>query len=196
MISQPGGHKGSAGYTANMHIRRILCWLLGGWIGASLFMFVVATQNFRSVDRLLASPAGLVAIEQSGLNRDPARMLLRYQVSEQNRWYFETWEQTQFALAGALLLAAMADLRGYRVGLLAGAVLVAILAAERWYLTPEIVRLGRALDFSPAAQASAERTQFWRLHGAYSTLEVAKVLLLLGMSVGLVRRGREERSAL
>ena len=86
-----------------MKIPYFTCWLLGGWIAGSLFMILVATQNFRSVDRLLASPAGAAAsIERMG--REEARTFLRYQVSEQNRWYFETWGLMETALGAALLL--------------------------------------------------------------------------------------------
>ena len=50
-----------------MKISNFACWLLGGWIAGSLFMILVATQNFRSVDRLLATPAGAAPqIERMG----------------------------------------------------------------------------------------------------------------------------------
>src|SRR6266446_4183428 len=85
-----------------MHTRYFYCWLLAAWIAGSLFMIMVATQNFRSVDRLLAAPGS--AGEQVGrMGHDEARTFLRYQVSEQNRWYFETWEKIQLALGLALL---------------------------------------------------------------------------------------------
>src|SRR5258706_10493998 len=89
----------------HMKVRYFACWLVGSWIAGSLFMILVATQNFRSVDRLLAAPATAAPrIERMG--RDEARAFLRYQVSEQNRWYFETWEKIQLALGGTLALAA------------------------------------------------------------------------------------------
>ena len=76
-----------------MHYRRFACFLLGAWLAAGLFMAMVATQNFRSVDRLLAKPSAAAAQQLHKLG--PAgRSLLRYQVSEQNRWFFETWEWT------------------------------------------------------------------------------------------------------
>ena len=59
-------------------------------------MIMVATQNFRSVDRLLAAPGGAAA-QVVTIGHDQARIFLRYQVSEQNRWYFETWEKIQLA---------------------------------------------------------------------------------------------------
>ena len=84
-----------------MHFRRFACFLLGLWLGGGLFMDMVVTQNFRSVDRLLAKPAPLAAEQIAKLGPDAARVFLRHQVSEQNRWYFENWEVMQIVL-GAL----------------------------------------------------------------------------------------------
>ena len=83
------------------------CWLLGAWIAGSLFMIMVATQNFGSVDRLLAAPSSAAAAQIQTMGREKARAFLRYQVSEQNRWYFETWEKIQLALGVALLAATL-----------------------------------------------------------------------------------------
>jgi hypothetical protein len=67
-----------------MHLTRISMFLLGAGLGGCLFMDAVATQNFRSADRLLASPPPHVAgrIQESG-GHDRVRALLRYQASEQ-----------------------------------------------------------------------------------------------------------------
>lgn len=163
-----------------MKIRYFACWLLGAWIAGSLFMILVATQNFWSVDRLLAAPAGAGAsIEQMG--RKEARTFLRYQVSEQNRWYFETWETIQLAL-GALLLVVGLRVRKF-CGIIATA-MFALLLLERFYLTPEIVRLGRLIDFTP--QASPDREMFWRFHGAYSGAELTKLALGFFLSARLI----------
>src|SRR5580765_2614965 len=122
-----------------MKIRNLACWLLGAWMAGSLFMIMVATQNFRSVDRLLAVPGGASArIEQMG--RAEARTFLRYQVSEQNRWYFETWEKIQLVLGIALIAATM---RQRRLPASLAAIMLALALAERVYLTPDIIRLGR-----------------------------------------------------
>ena len=39
-----------------MRDKTIAALLLGAWLAGTLFMWSVATQNFRLVDRLLASP--------------------------------------------------------------------------------------------------------------------------------------------
>jgi hypothetical protein len=154
---------------------------MGAWIAGSLFMIMVATQNFRSVDRLLANPAGAASAVNT-LERDEARAFLRYQVSEQNRFYFETWEKIQLPAAALAVVLAWTGLREHRLyGLLTTAML-ALLLVERFYLTPEIVRLGRLIDFVPPAAPSAERDAFWRLHGAYSGTELGKLALALILS--------------
>src|SRR6266700_3719552 len=85
-----------------MKIQHLTCALLGAWIAGSLFMIMVATQNFRSVDRLLAAP-GRAGAQVERMGHDEARTFLRYQVSEQNRWYFRTWEKIQLVLLLGLL---------------------------------------------------------------------------------------------
>jgi hypothetical protein len=165
-----------------MKIRYFAIWLTGGWMAGSLFMILVATQNFRSVDRLLAAPAS-AASQIEKLGRDQARAFLRYQVSEQNRWYFQTWEKIQLALGIALLAATF---RQSRILLGLAAAIFALLLAERFYLTPEIVRLGRLIDFAPQAP---ERSAFWTFHGAYSSIELAKLALGFFLSGRLIFGG-------
>jgi len=173
-----------------MKIRNFACWLLGAWMAGSLFMIMVATQNFRSVDRLLAAPGGAGArIEQMGSAE--ARTFLRYQVSEQNRWYFETWEKAQLAL-GAAFLAVVIAWGGLRERWMVGALALAMLAlvlVERFYLTPEIIRLGRLIDFVPQAASSPERDTFWKFHNAYSSVELVKLAIgfFLSARIGLGR---------
>ena len=151
-------------------------------------MIMVATQNFRSVDRLLAAPGSAVAAVGK-MGHDEARTFLRYQVSEQNRWYFETWEKVQLALGVALLAA---TLRQTKLQVIVAALLCALLLLERFYLTPEIVRLGRLIDFVPQAASSEERDLFWKFHGAYSSVELVKLALVFFLSGRLVF-GRNRR---
>ena len=151
-------------------------------------MILVATQNFRSVDRLLAAPGGLgPRIEQMG--RAEARTFLRYQVSEQNRWYFETWEKAQLVLGGVLLAAVWIGLRERRIFGVIVAAMFALLLLERFYLTPEIVRLGRLIDFVPQAASSPERDTFWKFHNAYSAVELMKLALGFFLSAKIGFRG-------
>ena len=128
-------------------------------MAGSLFMILVATQNFRSVDRLLAAPGGAAQrIEQMGSAE--ARTFLRYQVSEQNRWYFETWEKAQLVLGGVLLAVVWTGLRERRIFGVMAAAMFALLLVERFYLTPEIVRLGRIDRFRSPSGVIARARHF------------------------------------
>ena len=40
----------------DMHFRRFACLLLGAWLAGILVMAMIATQNFRTVDRILLEP--------------------------------------------------------------------------------------------------------------------------------------------
>src|SRR5215472_7728194 len=91
-----------------MHSERLICFLLGIWLAGGLFMAWVATENFRGAERLLHEGSLSARIDFKMLD-DPhtggpgaARLLLRYQASEQNRFYFESWEEAQIVLGTVL----------------------------------------------------------------------------------------------
>jgi hypothetical protein len=171
-----------------MHFRRLAALLLGAWLGGSVFMDMVATQNFRSVDRLLAAPPAQVAERIQALGgHDAARVFLRYQVSEQNRWYFQTWERVQVALGAVLFLVLLFGAVPNRVTLLITLLMLAMVLLMHFFLTPEITRLGRAADFAPAA----DRTRFWTFHGMYSAGELIKLGLGIVLAARLLRRAKK-----
>jgi hypothetical protein len=157
-----------------MHFRRLACFLLGGWLAGGFFMATVATQNFRSVDRLLAKPSPAARQQVDKLGRDSARALLRYQVSEQNRLYFETWGLVETVIGFVLLLTLLFGSTETNFTLLLALLMLLIAVLQRFVLTPEIVILGRVIDFVPATQPSPERSRFWIMHATYSSVEVVK----------------------
>ncbi|MCW5965796.1 MAG: hypothetical protein KIT83_17285 [Bryobacterales bacterium] len=175
-----------------MHHRRLAAFLIGSWLLGSLCMFFVATQNFRGVERLLDAPSAAASDRIDALGKEDARLLLRYQVSELNRFFFSAWERLQLVW-GAILV--MVTLRGsQRLHVLAIPVLMLLMVAvEHWLLSPEINRLGLLMDFVPNARESAEGVQFWRYHQAYSAMEVVKFLLGIAFASLLLIRRRNRR---
>ena len=164
-----------------MDLTRVSFLLLGAWISSCVFMDVVATQNFRSVDRLLASPTAPMEERIRAIGgHDAARAFLRYQASELNRQYFTTWEVAQIVLG--LLLVSTVVRAGHRdtVTIWLPSLMLAVTLVMHFWLTPAITRLGRDMDFRPVGQ-SATNTQFWMFHGGYSALELIK----LGWGVAL-----------
>ena len=159
-------------------------FIMGAWTMGSICMSIVATENFYTIDRLLESSTKTefsAAVRMLG--HAPARELLRYLSSELNRLYFQGWNVAQLVL-GAVALWLLRDLRPHRrppsplggtevavLGMLA--VVVLMLA----YLTPQIVSLGRSLDFVPRDPAPPGMQRFWILHAAYTSLEMLKLAM-------------------
>ena len=154
-------------------------------------MFFVATQNFRAVDKLLDIPSEKAAAQIERLGHDDARFFLRYQVSELNRFYFESWERFQLVLGATLVLVTLRGPQKLSVLAIPFAMLF-IVAAAHWLLTPEISRLGRLMDFVPNARETPTGQEFWRYHQIYSGLEVVKFLLGAYFAFTLLVRRRAQ----
>jgi hypothetical protein len=153
-------------------------------------MDMVATQNFQSVDRLLAKPAAPAAQQLARLGPDAARVLLRHQVSEQNRWYFETWGLIETGIGAAVLLVMLFGSTEKNVSLLLCLLMLLIAIVQRFALTPQMVFLGRIVDWIPIDQPSPERSRFWLLHNAFVGLDLLNWVLGLLLTAKLLFRGR------
>jgi hypothetical protein len=57
------------------------------------------------------------------------------------------------------------------------------------YLTPQIVSLGRSLDFVPRDPAPPGMQKFWILHAAYTSLEMVKLLVGFVAAWWIVKSG-------
>lgn len=169
-----------------MHYR-IAAFLLGCLILGSLFMMFVATQNFQTVDRVLASAPPQAQQEIQTLGRTSARNLLHYFAGEENQLFFTSWETTQLILAAALtgfLFFGAHDrlLAGVAAGLLV------LVGWQHFQITPEMVALGRSIDI----QASPP-DRFWKLHALYGIVEVLKLVTALTLG-GLLLPTRQSRA--
>ena len=152
-------------------------------------MAFVATGNFQRVSEILKSPPPQADKMIKVLGEENARLLLRYLAGEENRLFFETWETAQLVLG--LLLAGLLFVVGNRRLLagLAGAIVI-LTVFQHFKITPELVWQGRAIDFVPATGDPTARQQFFKLHAAYGVIEVVKLLLIIGIGIGLFPRRR------
>ncbi|MDA0205347.1 MAG: hypothetical protein O3A53_19460 [Acidobacteria bacterium] len=167
-----------------MNRRSALALVLGGWALGTLFMWTVATQNFATVDRILAEPPSAFQSMTANLDSGHAREILRYEASELNRLYFDRWGYAQVLLALLAVALAWKGSRRLRAGVFAAAVIAVGLQV---YVVPETIRIGRIIDFQPRAPETVRQTEFWRLHNAYTGLDMLKLLTIAGCGIALLR---------
>jgi hypothetical protein len=153
---------------------------------------VVATQNFRTVDRILLDPAAGAAPDLKTLGHESARMLLRWQAGEQNRRLFELWEAAQIVVGMAVLFVLLFGSTEGKYALALSLALLLIVALQRFLLTPAMVSLGRMIDFVPPDTRSPERVRFYVLHSGYAGLEILKIILCLLLAGKLLVHTRRQ----
>jgi hypothetical protein len=159
------------------------------WLSGIVFSAVVATQNFWTIDRLIASspnPAFRDAIDKLGapLGRD----LLWYLSSELNRLYFQYWNLAQLPvglLALWLIVKLPVDKRAVW-GIVAMLAIVLFLTAV---LTPPIVSIGRNLDFVPRDPPPPELRKFGLLHTAFTVSTFINLILGVLVTLWMQRSG-------
>jgi len=174
-----------------MQFHRLASFIIGIWLGVSVFMDFVATQNFKTVNRVLSS-ADLRAVETAKKlgDTDSARFLLRYFAGEANRYLFEQWEWAELMLGLALLLVLLFGRTYQKFAMTLCLVMMCLVAAQRFRLTPAIVQIGRELEFSDSASR-----RFAAYHAAYGYIEVSKLVLGLVLAGRLVIRRRADKKA-
>jgi len=156
-----------------MHHRRIAAFLTGVWIAGSVIIAFIALQNMGSVDRLMTAPSGEASKIIQKLGHQPAMLFLRYQAAEMNRQYLSRWELTQLALAAILAAILYLGTHVNRLMVVVCGVVALIVGFMHFVLTPEIIFLGRELDF-----VVDRGRRLWTLYALYAGLDILKVLLV------------------
>ena len=167
-----------------MNRRTGLALTLGAWAAGTLFMWFVATQNFATVDRILAAPPPAFQSMTASLDAAQAHEVLRYEASELNRLYFDRWGYAQVLLSLIAVALAWKGGRRLRAGVLVATV---IAVGLQFYVVPETIRIGRSIDFQPRQTESPRQAEFWRLHNTYTGLDMLKFLIVAGCGFALLR---------
>jgi hypothetical protein len=144
------------------------------WLAGGFFMAWVATENFRTADRLLSAndPAAMVRLKELGPGE--GRALVRHQVAEQNRDLFETWEFAQLFLGIFFLLFLLLGTAENKFSLGLAALMLLLVLPQRFWLTPAMDSLGRAMDFAPNGGSPGDHARFLVQHGSYIGIELLK----------------------
>jgi hypothetical protein len=157
-----------------MHVAAIT--LLGVWLGWTIFMWFAATRTFRTVDRVLNSPNPQLAAATQPLGHDETRVVLRHLASEINRTFFGTYGVAQIVLGVALLLLIWRQTPRDTLAMVLAGVMLALVVILTVAITPQIIALGRRIDFLPRNPEPAVMPRFWMLHGAFTGLDGVKLL--------------------
>ncbi len=175
-------------------MRTLMALLLGGWLLGTLLVVGVAAENFFLIDQLLDFSSH--SDFQNNVARLPAgeaRAMLRYLASELNRFYFHVWGWVQLILGAVCFGIASLKLRQKKL-VIGFSSMLAVVAVMAFYITPEIIEVGRSLDFVPREPPPPGLAAFGRLHAAYSILDLAKLLTGVWMAVVLVRSPKETKT--
>ena len=168
-------------------IRGWTVFCMGAWLMGTVCTAVVATQNFYTIDRLLAAepnPAFTAVVDKLG--HSETRELLRYLSSELNRLYFQYWNLAQLAV-GILALWFVVKLpaaSGPKWGIVS---MLAVALFLTFLITPFILSVGRSIDFVPRDPPPAGLRTFGLLHAAYTVFDGLELILGILVSLWLVK---------
>jgi hypothetical protein len=147
------------------------------WLSGSVFISVVATQNFYTIDRLIdKSPNDVFRVVVETMENPQARDLLRYLSSELNRLYFQYWNLAQLPV-GIIALRLVSSIPKSRLATWGIVAMLCVVLFLMVFITPPILSIGRGLDFVPRIPPPPELRTFGLLHAAYSALTVVNVVL-------------------
>ena len=158
--------------------------ILSLWVGWTLFMWFAATRSFRTADQVLKSPPPQLARDVQGLKPGQAREVLRYLASEINRTYFRAYGWGQILLGTILLFLLAWRTPRDTLDPAIAAVMLFIVIILTLGVMPQIISLGRSIDFLPRTPPPPGYQRFWKMHAMFAGLDGAK---LLGGVVLLVR---------
>jgi hypothetical protein len=173
-----------------MHYRRIVALLIGLWIGGGLVMAWFGARSFQSVERVMNSSNPVFAVQTRPLGPANTRMVLHYEIAEENRYLFQNWEYMQLILGvGFFSYLLFGTLEGkFSLGLALG--MLVITGVQRFGISPELGSVGKTLNYLPADVATAERAKFWLLHSAYVGCEALKFAVAALLLVMVLRKTR------
>jgi hypothetical protein len=163
---------------------------LAVWLMGIVVMAVVATQNFFTIDRLMAAPANPVfAADIEKLGHDGTRALLYYYSSELNRLYFQYWNLAQLPI-GILALWLVVKLPGSTHAKHQIVAMLGIVLFLTVLITPKMLSVGRAIDFVPRDPPPDGLRTFGLLHATYSVFDGIELILGIIVTLGLTK-GKE-----
>ena len=147
-------------------------------------MWFLAGRSFRTAESVLSHSNPQVAEAARPLAPDRERELVRHVASEINRTIFTAYGWAQIALCALLVFLFVMQVPRDNINLGIAALMLVLALVLAIAITPQIVAIGRGMDFVPRTPPPPEFKRFWMLHGAFTGLDGLKLL------AGLVLLGR------
>jgi hypothetical protein len=173
-----------------MQYRRIVCLILGIWIGGGLMMAWYGSKSFQGPERIMNQSHPGFAVQTKALGPATTRTILRHLLADENRWMFQSWENLQLALGVFFFCYLLFGTMEGKFTLTLALIMLILTAVQRIGLSPQLGGLGISLDYLPADTVAAERAKFWMLHSLYVGMEIAKLGLALILCAIVVRAKR------
>ncbi len=151
-------------------------------------MWFVAGGSFSTVDRVLRTSDPHFAEYSRALGQGQTRVVLRYLASEINRNCFRAYGWGQVALGLLLLVMLLWQRPRDTFALVVAGAMLALVVVLTLIITPQIVALGRSLDFAARDPMPPGMARFRALHAAFTGLDAIKALAGLTLLVRWVAR--------
>lgn len=181
-----------------MHTRRIATFLLGVWIGCSLFMDFLSLQNLRAAEWLISGASQPAAKRLKMLTQEDANLLMRYEGAEMNRRYTASWETVEIALGLALGVFTFMGTQKRWFPLVLCVIMLAAVIFQMIAISPELAFRGRETDFPPGNTTFGAQASVWSVQQMFGIVEAVKLLLggVLLSYLFVFRSGRRIRTRL
>ena len=169
---------------ARTRATRFLIWLVGGWFFGSVLVFLVGINNsLVSHPDSLRNGNGVFQLYQT--NKYHRVLALKYVGSELSRSVFRLSSWIQILLAFLTLLIFFYSRR--KGGVIMAALFLAFgIAFLFWfYLIPDLIKIGRTVDFLSDQATSLRLREYRNLQGMVVFLEGIQILLLVFISASL-----------
>jgi len=173
-----------------MHYRRIVCLLLGVWLGGGILTAWYGARSFGTVEAIMNQSHPGFILQTKPLGPAATRSLLRYVVAEQNRWLFRSWETMQICMGVLFFCYLLFGTTEGKFTLSVALVMLLLAAIQRLLISPELGISSSLVEYIPADLAVQERARFWLLHNAYLAIEAVKFGLGLILAAIVLSRRR------
>ncbi|WP_295449072.1 hypothetical protein [uncultured Thiodictyon sp.] len=172
----------------------VLAFLLGVWLGGSVLMGAVAAYNFAGFAHLFERNPALAQHAGFDLKDADAKKasLLWVHSAELNRVLFHYWNRTQIVLGALVLVLALRARASWPAIALLGLGL-ALVVYVHLGIEPQLVDLGRQLDFVSRTPPPPGLATFQQLHQYSVIADGVRLALLSAAALILLFTGKAGR---